>query len=508
MPQASMSNSQNTSNNKMSRKQRLLIAMGASAISGLLIAASMPNFNMNFFGWFALVPLLLAIAFLPDESPEFLATPFGLIWSIAVHNWYPAIFGSVWGYILIVLVGSFYAMLIGWGITLQRRMPSVWKLFALPVLWTAVEFIKFIAPIVDQWWFVLLAKSQWQFPPALQILGVTGFPGLTFLLMLSNVALSFLLVKVWQERKIDWPSALALGFVVLVIGWGFATIPNPPADTFVIASTVDMANQDPDIQVHSETYSDVEGPYADTPEMSQAIFDVNAELTRAVAGQSPAFVVWPENEFSDADDAYFIDQVGSLAGEIGAYIVTDVVWRTPTGMHDTALMVGPDENEVGRRAKMHPVGGELDYGFTAGPADFPVFETPYGKVGIGVCYDYHFLDVVRNLARSGADIILMPTDDDFNHNPWFPAFHASDAVFRAVEHRVAFATSGTNGISIIVDPYGRIVAQSGVNKREVVNGGVFTAPGQTLYTRLGDWFGWLMVVCLAAMVGVVFLVRR
>jgi apolipoprotein N-acyltransferase len=64
------------------------------------------------------------------------------------------------------------------------------------------------------------------------------------------------------------------------------------------------------------------------------------------------------------------------------------------------------------------------------------------------------------------------------------------------------------GVSIIVDPYGRIDAESGVNERTVVVGDVFTVSGRALYTRLGDWFGWLMVVGLAAMVGVVILGKR
>ncbi|MBW2563136.1 MAG: apolipoprotein N-acyltransferase, partial [Deltaproteobacteria bacterium] len=193
----------------MTRRQCYLIGMSVSAVSGVLIAASMPNFDVSFLGWFALVPLLLAIEMLPKVSPIFIAMPFGLIWSIAVHNWYPNMFGPVLGGFLIFAVGSWYAMLIGLGIQLQRRMAGFLKLLALPVLWAAVEFVKYIAPVVDAWWFVLLAKSQWRFPPALQILSVTGFPGLTLLVMLSNVALAFLLLKAWREHKLDRLSAAA-----------------------------------------------------------------------------------------------------------------------------------------------------------------------------------------------------------------------------------------------------------------------------------------------------------
>jgi len=386
-------------------------------------------------------------------------------------------------------------------------MTGFLRLLALPVLWAAFEFVKYIAPVVDAWWFVLLAKSQWRFPAALQILSVAGFPGLSFLLMLSNIALAFLILKAWQKRELDRLSSVALIIVVLIVVWGGVIISDSPKDTFSIASTVDLTNQDHEIQKLSNLPAGKEGYYADTPEMSQAVFDVNAKLTRNVVNAETAFVVWPENEFADADDSYFIDQLGALAKDIKAYIVADVVWRASTGMHDTALMVGPEGKEVGRRAKINTTDGEVRHGFVPGPDDFPVFDTPHGKVGIGVCWDRHRLWITRELARAGAEIVLMPVDDDFNHNQWFPAFHASDSVFRAVENRVAFGLGTTSGISLVVDPYGHIMAESGINERSAVIGKVFTVPGTTLYSRFGDWFGWLMVLCTGIMTGIAVMSR-
>lgn len=162
-------------------------------------------------------------------------------------------------------------------------------------------------------------------------------------------------------------------------------------------------------------------------------------------------------------------------------------------------MFGPDGNEIGRQAKVHLFSGEREFGFTAGVNDGKVFETPYGQVGLGVCYDYLYIDVVQKLARNGANIMLMPTDDDMNSDAMFPFYHAADAIFRAVEHRVAFASAGTNGISLVVDPYGRVTAMSGVNERTAVYGETFTVQEQTLYTRFGDWFGWLMIIGAAGL---------
>lgn len=82
--------------------------------------------------------------------------------------------------------------------------------------------------------------------------------------------------------------------------------------------------------------------------------------------------------------------------------------------------------------------------------------------------------------------MLMPVDDDFNHNRWFPAFHAADGVFRAVENRVTIGLGTTSGVSSMVDPYGRIMAQSPVDERAVITGRTFVVGRRPLYTVCGD----------------------
>lgn len=468
------------------------IAFGLSALSGVFIALSMPNFDIWPIAWVALVPLLIAIEGQSGKRKFLLSLPFGLIWSIAVHNWYPFIFPPALGYFLIVMVATFYAGVISLGKVLQERLAGPLQVWILPVVWTAIEWLRFVAPVTSEWWFVLLANSQWQFPPALQILSLTGFPGLTFVIMLANVALATLSIGLLRQHKLKISAVAALAVPIMVIAWGAIIMPRPPANTFTIAATVDMVNQDAEIQAAGE-FSDV-GYIAKTPEVSQAMFDVNAELSRQIASTAnPAFIVWPENEFADITDAAMISQFKVLAQELGVYIVADVVWYVPEGLYDTALMVGPDGQEVGRRAKTNMTTGELSHGFIHGPDSYPVFDTPYGKVGIAVCWDRHRTDILRNLAKNGAQIVLLPVDDDFDTR-WFPAFHAADSVFRAVENRLAMGLGTTCGISQVIDPYGRMTAMSDLYTRQVIAGPTFTVARQTLYTRLGDWFAVLVLV--------------
>ena len=79
-------------NNPASPKIPLWLAFTLSALSGVLLTASMPGFDIPLIGWVALVPLLVVLLTAEAKHVYPLALPFGIIFSIGVHNWYPNIF--------------------------------------------------------------------------------------------------------------------------------------------------------------------------------------------------------------------------------------------------------------------------------------------------------------------------------------------------------------------------------------------------------------------------------
>jgi apolipoprotein N-acyltransferase len=474
-------------------KQSLWRGLTLSALSGILLTLSMPGFDVPYIGWVALVPLLIVLLSAEAKRVYVLALPFGILFSIGVHNWYPNIFPPGLGYFLIIAVGTYYAGVLQLGVWLYSRLPAPVKLLGLPIAWSAMEFIKYITPVIEDWWFVLLADSAWRFPPALQILSVTGVFGLSFLIMLVNAAIAALFIGAWKKDKHADLAALAIAAVILL--WGAVSIPQPRTP-FKVAVLTDMVNQDPLVKAQGE----FAGILVTSPTVSQAIFDIDSRLTREVASQHPAFVVWPENEFAPIDDARFTDPLGALANEVNAYVTVDTVWQANTDLRDTALLVGPDGSEVGRRAKINITSGEADSGFVPGPRAFPVFDTPYGKAGIAICWDVHRLWIIRELARSGAQIILLPMDNDFNGTHTFPPFHAADAVFRAAENHLAFGLGTVNGLSMVIDPFGRISVEGKVNQRGAIVGETFVVNDPTIYTRFGDWFGWTLIAVLIGLV--------
>jgi len=74
-----------------------------------------------------------------------------------------------WGYPLIVGVGLFYASVLRPGLWLTHRLPQSLAILALPVTGATIEFVKYIAPVVQDWWFVMLPASQWPFLAALLV---------------------------------------------------------------------------------------------------------------------------------------------------------------------------------------------------------------------------------------------------------------------------------------------------------------------------------------------------
>ena len=105
---------------------------------------------------------------------------------------------------------------------------------------------------------------------------------------------------------------------------------------------------------------------------------------------------------------------------------------------------------------------EQDY-YTPSEEGFQVFDTPFGKIGIVICYDRHLPESIRTTTLKGADLIIIPTantkDEPMEMFEWEIRVQAmQNQVFIAMCNRVGkedhmdFA-----GESLLVDPNGDII---------------------------------------------------
>lgn len=144
--------------------------------------------------------------------------------------------------------------------------------------------------------------------------------------------------------------------------------------------------------------------------------------------------------------------IGTLARKHRAYGAICFDERDGGNIHNTAVLIGPDGQIVGRYRKVHLPPQERSY---ATPGDgFPVFETELGRIGFSICYDIMFPEAARCVAMNGADLLV----------------HIGNATYtlpeeslrvRAAENMMWILAANTvDGLSVIIDPMGALVARA------------------------------------------------
>jgi predicted amidohydrolase len=98
---------------------------------------------------------------------------------------------------------------------------------------------------------------------------------------------------------------------------------------------------------------------------------------------------------------------GQLAAMHDLHIVLSLYERDQHLVYNTAVLIGPDGELIGKYRKVCLPHGEVEDGVAPGN-DYPVFNTRFGKVGLMVCYDGFFPEVARELANRGAEVIAWP----------------------------------------------------------------------------------------------------
>ena len=130
------------------------------------------------------------------------------------------------------------------------------------------------------------------------------------------------------------------------------------------------------------------------------------------------------------------DYFGDLARKHNLHIVAGLIERDGHELFNVAALIAPDGKLVGKYRKVCLPDGEFDGGISPG-ADYPVFETRLGKIGMMICYDGFFPEVARELSNRGAEIIAWPV---WGCNP-------DQARARATENHVYIASSTYEDVS-------------------------------------------------------------
>ena len=116
------------------------------------------------------------------------------------------------------------------------------------------------------------------------------------------------------------------------------------------------------------------------------------------------------------------------------------------------------------------------------------------RFGVAICFEVIFPDLVRRLAREGANFLVTITNDAWFGKTVAPHQHFGMVVFRAVENRMAFARAANTGVSGLIDPTGRILTSTPIFAEHAIIGSIPLRAPSTVYTRFGDVFAWACVI--------------
>ena len=216
------------------------------------------------------------------------------------------------------------------------------------------------------------------------------------------------------------------------------------------------------------------------------------ELARAAQAEGAQFIAAPENltmmepdraaKFARAEDEaqpHTLIRMAALAEQLGVWLLAGSMPvklpNDPRRLANRSFLIDPNGRIAARYDKIHMFDVDLDNGeqyresAQFAPGDrLALADTPFGRVGLTICYDVRFAALYRTLAQAGARIITVPSAFTVptGRAHWSVLLRA-----RAIETGcfiLAPAQTGehagkrqTYGHSMIVGPWGDILAEAG-----------------------------------------------
>lgn len=510
-----------------------------AACSGALLASSFPSFGNPAIAWVALAPLLLTLCRGTLTQAFLLGLTTGIVYFVGTLYWISLVMNQygglqMWSAVFVnALLIAYLALFPALFAAIVRRL--VWAvgpkaLLAAPLVWVATEFGR--THLLTGFPWVLLGYSQTSILPIAQLASVLGVFGVSGLVAFVSAALVFALAP--QERGAGSgldpagapraagvsratafvPLAAAVALVLAVGIWGTRRVVRGELTRAGESITVGLVQGNVD-----------QGEKWDVARAG-SIFRDYLRLTREAIAGGARLVVWPESStpFFFEEDRPSAEQLRDLVrrSSVSVLFGSDQIERgRPNQYFNSAFMLTPQGQTAAVYRKVHlvPFGEYVPLKsllFFAAPlveavSDFsPGGETvllPVGThpVSTAICYEVVYPDLVRQGVARGSELLTTITNDAWFGRTSAPYQHFAQASMRAIENGRYLVRAANTGISGIVDPYGRVLAQSGLFEPAVIVGQVRWLTALTVYTRIGDVFAY---AALAATAGLLAAARR
>lgn len=521
----------------------------AAICSGVLYAASFAPFNLTWFCWIALTPLIAAVWFSGAESRHiwlrnlllgyvagltFFWIVFSWLTTVTILGWfvlefYMAIYFAIWACLCGLVrprsrrrrtaAGKWDRMLIQ-ARSAASAEQSPWTkssnnlrlALVLAAAWTTLEWLRGWVFSGFGWNGLGVAlHDNW---PLIQIAELTGVAGLSFLVAFANVIIlttAYRLVVEARTRMVrphfDFTLTMAAMVGVLIFGLR-ATQVSPSAKPLRVAA----------VQSNVPQYQKFDRQF------TMKIFDQFRRLSEIAlrSNPPPELLVWPESSMpgpvlTDRESYKF---VMDLAASAETDLLLGTIDERDGDVYNAALLVSDGGERVQVYQKLHLVpfgeyvpgrhtvpllaqivGDQVPGDFKAGK-DYTVFTLTNSDVHVAplICFE----DTIGELTRQfvlptetgpGANFLVDMTNDGWFQHSAGSHQHLANAIFRCVETRLPMLRAANTGVTCFVNQFGRVTQmlrdETGSTFTEGVLTGEISVPTEhvlTFYARHGELF--------------------
>ncbi len=464
-------------------------ALLLSIASGLLLAPAYPPLSLGFLAWIGLVPFIPVMLAKKPGRVFVLSFISGLVFFCLSLFWlgfHPDI-PWVAAFVIIAVIALLYTVpFVLCSVLAQWSKRLALALF--PFMVTGYEWLRSFDQLAFPW--MIYGNSQAAYPGLIQFADIVSAYGVSFWLVTVNVIVFMLIVR----RSVPRFIALALLFILPLVysQYVIRTAPEP-------VSTVNVAM--------------VQGNVTPDEKWADGLEEWNIHLYRAMTletlDSNPDLVIWPETATPVylADITSYRRSMQAFVDSISVPVVTGtpkIDFETGQTWNSAALFIPgrllPDDY---RKIHLVPFGEAipLDNTFPVlrkidlGEADWDegsettVFETPGLPIfNTVICFESIFPDLVRRFVARGSQMLVIITNDVWFGPVASPVQHAMIAVMRAIEFKRPVARCANTGISMFIDPYGRIISSRGVDERTTLSATLPIVDAMTFYGRFGNIF--------------------
>ena len=508
----------------------------AGVLGGFLLALSFPPYPTRLLSLVALVPLFryFLLVYPSYEGKKgrlkrgfvvghFFGITFFLVLLFWITNLIPASSVNLrWvllpALILLVIYLGLYTGLFTLAIAVLHGRIGRRALLAAPAFWAIAEYLRSRGELAFSWG--IISGTLLRYPVAAQGLFATGPFGFGMLIVAANLLIASVFFVRERGRRV-LAAILLLLLIAGTITGGYFRIRRIDGEIAAIDRPADVAVIQPNVDLGRKW----QPVYRDT------IFAEIEELTGKAAALGAELVIFPETAapVSMSHTRKYREWMKGIAQDAGVDVYIGYVrhikeeerWRSfnSSGIFDRVGNLSQQYDKInllqfGERVPFSgwfPFLERMDFGqanFKRGEEQ-TIFESRVGRFGSLICFESTFSGYSRDYVERGADFLVNITNDGWFGGARGPLQHSETAVQRAIENGVTVLRAANTGISMFIDPAGRVVESIGLDREGILLVPVYTLSSQTPYTRYGQKiFLGMAILNLVFTAAWVFLFRR